>query len=679
VRRKTLICSILGALAIVVVAYFGHLRRTQERGDDRPQGLRGMIQRLGSEHTAERAAAALEFVRLGPQVGPAVPTLLERLEAETEPSVRADLVLALVCAGRQAVPGLIRGLQNGSDAARRDAAWALAGIGPDAATAVPALARLLETEDYELLQAGQGALESIGLAALPVLIERLGRHEDARDLLASVCEELGKPALPTLVRLLASEDESVRDAAAFAIWHVGRNAVGALRPLLKALTSDAFGNRSDLVMALGEMGTAAAPAVPILVRLLEQRAVVSRCLVETLGKIGEGAREAVPALTRALQTAEASMRARIALGLWQITRESERIVPILSRILESAPGYTEAVIVTMDAVRAMGPDARELLPALVHYAVSNPGEGGSSTSDALAALGPVAVPALRQLMRLGNLSVQRVAVDALADIGPGARGALAELAPLLRTRNAQLRRSAARAIGNVGPAAKSVASHLIDLLEDEEMFAPAAYALYRVGGHLDAVRAALSRGLVHPKPEIADAALRVLERMGSDAHTAVPLLIRRLQAGPDNWDCLIALGKIGRLADAAVPAIRPFLDHRQAAARNLAARVLWRIRGDAEELQPLLRDLASPAAGLRIIGALELGRAAPLPPAATAALVHSLADHRWRVRKMAAWALGQCGAAARQALPQLRERAEENDEDERVREEARRAVAKCGG
>jgi HEAT repeat protein len=679
VRRTILICLSAGAIAFVLVAYFGHMRGVQERRIDKPRGIPAIVQRLGSEHTAARAAAALELVRLGRQVGPAVPALLDRLEAETEPGVRADLVLALVCAGGEAVPGLIRVLQSGSDAAQRDAAWALAGIGPDAAAAVPALAINLETEDHDLLQAVHGALESIGLAALPVLIERLGRQADARDLLASVCEEVGKPAVPMLAQLLASEDEAVRAAAAFAIRRVGRNAVDALRPLLDALRSDAFGNRSDLVMAVGEMGTGAAPAVPTLVQLLEQRAVANRCLAEALGKIGEAAREAVPALTRVLPTVEASTRALIVLALWRITRESERAVPVLARILESAPGHTEAVIVTMDAIRAMGPDASELLPALVHYATSSPGEGGASTSAALAALGPVAVPALRQLMRHSNVSVQRVAVDALADIGPGARGVLPELTALLRTRNAQLRRSAARAIGSVGPAAKIAASHLIDLLEEEEMAAPAAYALYRVGGHLDAVRAALSRGLVHPNPEFADAALRVLERMGSDAHTAVPLLIRRLKAGPDNWDCLIALGRIGRLADAAVLAIRPFLDHPQAAVRNLAARVLWRIRGNAEDLQPLLRDLVSPAAGLRIIGALELGRAAPLPPAAVAALVHSLADHRWRVRKMAAWALGQCGPAARQATPQLRERAEENDEDERVRQEARRAAARCGG
>jgi HEAT repeat protein len=132
------------------------------------------------------ATSALE--KMGPSAEAAIPVLIEALEnEEIDSSERGNAAFALGGIGRAAVPGLIETLERGDETARAWAAYALNRIGPDAKSAISALARALDDEWWWARQNAAIALGRIGPDA--------------------------KSAVPALKQALKDENEQVREAA----------------------------------------------------------------------------------------------------------------------------------------------------------------------------------------------------------------------------------------------------------------------------------------------------------------------------------------------------------------------------------------------------------------------------------------------------------------------------------
>src|SRR5437762_754037 len=135
------------------------------------------------QHSREQAAAA--FQKLGSN---AVPGLISLLAARD--SFLRRQIWALGPRLPKPLRLILLRLVKAPDAAsiRSAAARSLAAIGPDAQTAVPALAQALHSGEVNLRWDAAGALSYIG-----------------------------KPALPELAAALADKDPTVRRAAAFAL------------------------------------------------------------------------------------------------------------------------------------------------------------------------------------------------------------------------------------------------------------------------------------------------------------------------------------------------------------------------------------------------------------------------------------------------------------------------------
>lgn len=193
-----------------------------------------------------RRAAAFSLGRLGPASAPAIPALLDaaradlscgealrQIGAKSVPAIRDALLkdkdtarvrerLVEILAGfgpaaADAAPALILILKNGDPEVREDAVVALAAIGPQAKPALPTLARSLNA-------AWVKAMAKIDApASLPYWTEALLEHRDPAVRLA-IAQSLGEmgaaanKAMPTLARVVR-EDASpyVRAAAAEAI------------------------------------------------------------------------------------------------------------------------------------------------------------------------------------------------------------------------------------------------------------------------------------------------------------------------------------------------------------------------------------------------------------------------------------------------------------------------------
>ena len=196
---------------------------------------------LEDDHPAVRGAAAVSLVRLGTT---AVGALEKALEKPSLRTIAMELLAATGSKAQPAVDTLTAALADPDPAACGDAAAALAAIGPDAAEAVPALAKLLSSD-----QTPAALRYTVGYA--------LGRIGPAA---ASTAD--------TLRGLAKSDDELM---AAVAIWSLlkiepdNTAQVAAAVPVLrKALRGERDLARLEAAEALGELGQAAASAVPIL-------------------------------------------------------------------------------------------------------------------------------------------------------------------------------------------------------------------------------------------------------------------------------------------------------------------------------------------------------------------------------------------------------------------------------
>jgi HEAT repeat protein len=243
-----------------------------------------------------RIAAIQALANFGEEAARAVPDLVEALH-DDDPLVRAHAIGALGSIGpkaKAAVPSLI-GVLRSKERLRTTPAWvddtatrphgfqgsspqrdtlselavkALGSIGPDARAAVPSLIELLDDQYVYLRLASADALGEIGPSEPSVL--------------------------PALTRVMnESLDDDLTRTAAQALGQIGE---AALPALTSALRSPDFVVRCRAAMSLGEMGSAAAAAIPDLERTsTDDDPDVRELGKEAIKKIREAGQEAGPA------------------------------------------------------------------------------------------------------------------------------------------------------------------------------------------------------------------------------------------------------------------------------------------------------------------------------------------------------------------------------------------------
>jgi hypothetical protein len=89
-------------------------------------------------------------------------------------------------------------------------------------------------------------------------------------------------------------------------------------------------------------------------------------------------------------------------------------------------------------------------------------------AEALAQIGPPALPELRRALQSPNPRVRREAASVLVRMGPDGKDAVSDLIPLLDDEDEATRKLAARALGRIGPdAAAAVPALMRTLLETQ--------------------------------------------------------------------------------------------------------------------------------------------------------------------------------------------------------------------
>ncbi len=168
--------------------------------------------------------------------------------------------------------------------------------------------------------------------------------------------------IPSLIKLLHNPDDRIRLAAIDALGELGPAAAPAV-PDLAGILSEDSDLRMSAIDTLSNIGPAAAPAVPALIKVLDDKSSGYRGqAAQALGNIGPEAKAAIPKLEeRLLGDNEATVRLSSAEALGNIG-DPEAIPSLIAALNDQDPITRRYVAL---ALAQFGKQARMAVPALV--------------------------------------------------------------------------------------------------------------------------------------------------------------------------------------------------------------------------------------------------------------------------------------------------------------------------
>jgi HEAT repeat protein len=458
----------------------------------------------------------------------------------------------------------------------------------DVAKRVPgALEKLLTDGDLDVRVAGAHALvqaspESAG-KALPVAIEAMKTQKGGQSTAAFILAPVAAEAFPALLPLL--DDPATHEGTVSVISHL--SVIPQSEKGLKENPSARI--RAGLAKSLGRRFTTAAAAAPALTAALKDadadvRFAAAEALVWVVYNNPPSAAPALPVLCDALKPGDPQRQQRAAELIERIGPAGKTAVPALKCALADRlqPVRAQAALALVAVDRAEAPAAVMILTE----ALATDGGNARRAAEVLATLGPVAAPAVPELVKRFTSDyrpLRLTAAEAAARIDPAQGQKAAEvILGLMADKKAgrQFRFQGPQALRRIGPPAKAAAPALCALLKekgfDTEDVATAAVAL-----DPEAAAPAVEwlRKEIAGDPENADHLAALLAEAGANAKVLAPELTGLLKAKSQftRRAAAEALGAIGPGAAASVAALRqversdPDPEARKAATAALAA------------------------------------------------------------------------------------------------------------
>ena len=371
-----------------------------------------------------RLRALDRLAKFGTLAAPAIPDLISALD-DPEPKMRARAAYLLGSIGpaaKEAVPALIRLLRNPCEALNRKtctyvfdgAATALVQIVPDRLAIIPELISCLRNNPDRYRPGFASAIETIGAAAIPAIIDLL-KDKDRNIRLAAVdslsrFETEGRSAVPALIDALRSDDDGeVRDHISLALAQIGDEAVARIVELLK---SPDLLVRTRAVRALGFCRQRDVKFVPILIELLNDPDL----RFEAASSLNSKKYESL----KSLKHKDRSTRAAA----------FDAIPILISRLKDPDPMFRKKAVETIEEI------LRDDFYTL-------------TITSSVTRLRIAAAESLKSVLDDPDLRVQKAALDAIGEIGEDAKRWFIDLWGKLRDKNEDVRRAAFKTIGRI--------------------------------------------------------------------------------------------------------------------------------------------------------------------------------------------------------------------------------------
>ncbi len=504
-RRTTILRGTCLVAALVVgVLLYASIDRIRERlaldtleaGNpmEREHAVRTLAE-VGTERAAGPLIRSVVEARVPPaiaaaaliEIGPPASTALVDVLASPELELRRFATEALLQIDPDEFGPIADSLRGLLEDRVRESVWHLAQLPAPPEAAVAALEGLAN-DPWREQEEGIDALGHIGPAARRALptIEALMEGDDVRAEHAAIAFAritLFEPerALPRLVALLDGTTDSFkrrRVLRAIAILGPGS------RPALDRVVEEPDGD--GVVEVLRHMRPSWADLRPHLPALLAKVESVVCCdSAAVFATHGAAADD----LTRLASSEDSKVRSNALEALARVGSRARRAVPTLLDLVDSEGLRTESERTDRELAAvfgAIGPAAADALP----FCLQRLGPSGAERSrfevtdaDAVvAAIGPVAVPPLRDALHAEDTQLRVAAAMCLGAIGPAARAAIPDLvAALSQSEDVELRHATLFALRCMGPAAAEAATErLRELLDDPEVWRSAAAALFEI-------------------------------------------------------------------------------------------------------------------------------------------------------------------------------------------------------
>ena len=285
-----------------------------------------------------RWQAVVAMGRIGyPGAKAATPVIVKAL-GDIDPDVRGASAVSLGMFKQkspQIIGALRKNLRDEHGMVRSDAHWALWVLVREP-QAVPALIALLNHKDWMVSHGAAHHLGEIGKpAVLPLIRHLTSKTPKGRHLAAEALGRIGPDAsvcIPALIAALEDKDKLVVEAS---IRSLGQLGSAAIIPLLAFLKSEKGTAKRDAIRALGEFSEEAAPAVPLLVKLLNTEPEIQAQCIQTLGMIGPKAASAFKDIEVFLGHPNPDFRGAAAQALGRIGEDAGGALPRLKALAEN--------------------------------------------------------------------------------------------------------------------------------------------------------------------------------------------------------------------------------------------------------------------------------------------------------------------------------------------------------
>lgn len=341
------------------------------------------------------------------------------------------------------------------------------------------------------------------------------------------------------------------------------------------------------------------------------------------------------------------LEAIVALGdLWSDEQPKRPEVIELLMQLMTPGGNGLAQAAAEISIQKIGAEA---MPAIKSALASKDRSQSATACRAIKAVGPDAIellPELIELLESGESFNQRAALYALQGVGDQAFDAIEPVAGCLASDDFNVHCMACRFLEKFGPDALPAEDGLIQILHN--------------GNPSSRGWAAIALGAIGP----------------TDKNDIVPMLIARLieaRAHVEKQRILLGLAHLGREAQRAIPTVKEYLNSRSHRVQPHAAYALYKIGDEKTVMDDVflkaLGDINKRDAAFELIKRLDPEEAISLQ----SGLVQLLSAQEEDVREKAVLAIGRLGPAAKEALPKVKKLLD--DPDVLVQEAAAQTIA----
>lgn len=496
---------------------------------------------LQSGSSDERQLAAFRLSKMGAAARPAVPALIDSLDA----LFPSESIRALKGVGVGSIPQVIEGLKRDDGMIRLNLIRVLGELGPEAGSAVPGLVEILKS--VERIEKPETLIVPWTRDAILLVLPRLGPE--------------AQKAIPSLFSVLDNaEDENVRVAAIRALGRIGGGDEATVSTLVKRLQSSSSPvSRMAYAEALGESRVLRGEVIVALVKSTEDEGVAV--------KEERGARWGANEVRLATRTVRGAAVAALG-GLMNDALARRNLIALLRHPDDEVSG---------GALRVLRPDEVPYRRRRLRVSIEE-------------------IDQLRTILNSNDSRAAARAARVLSSSPDGVSVILACAERLLATPSKESQQRGLQLLWIVPRPEKGAVSILKNVFHARDLEVRAALGMWLARNEPTETMAipTLVEALPSNDKKAARHAAYAFSFLGKHGASAIPEIVAALGTNVGDASLLNALGKMESLPERFLPNLIPFLEDRSQLLRDKAARALGRIRVPDKILPLLLRLIGDP-------------------------------------------------------------------------------------